>query len=148
MVITKELKETGLIILGVIVILLAVYFGGRYLERKRAEKEDNKAITPDKLPNSGNGVPLGWSPSNLAKRLNEAITGISLAWAYDGREQLFTELARLPTDDMFKLVFLDYYRMFDVSLVDDIADEWAFPGSDTAELKGIIINRASSLGIA
>jgi hypothetical protein len=144
----QEIKSTATIIGVALVVVVAIYLVGRFLGKKAAEKEGSKPIQPEDLPNSGSGIPQGWTPSNLSDRLRESIEGWSWRWMWDGNEQLWNELATLATDDMFKAVFLDYQRRYGESLLQNLNDEWVDLLSQMGEIRDRINQRANALGIA
>lgn len=103
----KQLK-ISLIIAGVaLTLILAVYFIGRRVGKKQEEK--NKPSSKD-LPNSGQGVPMGWDPEPLAKELHDVMDGI-----FDSpvkKNEAFSKLANLQHDDMVVAVYNQFNGMF------------------------------------
>lgn len=95
-------KYSNIIVLAVAVVLVII------ISSKITKALTQKArIDPDDLPNSGSGIPQGWTPSNMSDRLNDGISGINfLCWSSNG--DMFKALAQLDTDDMFTAVYHDY----------------------------------------
>lgn len=134
------LKQIGI----VLAILLLVYLVGRYTMKKKAEAEGKKPIRSEDLPNSGSGIPEGWTPENLIVKLRESLKGLSVGWMSGRNLTLYTELNAL-TDDQFTAVFKGYKNKYDRSLKDDISDEWVVYGTQTHVKAQLIIQKAERL---
>lgn len=103
-------------------------------------------IKPEDLPNSGDGIPEGWSPSNLSDRFYKMINGIN--WSLQPNGALFREYAELQTNDMFAAVALDYAQRYSSDLFDDINQELAVGLRDDSEYwQKAIMSRAKNMGI-
>ncbi|MEO0472801.1 MAG: hypothetical protein AAF206_24510, partial [Bacteroidota bacterium] len=81
----------------------------------------NPDYKDQKLPDSGNGIPSGWTPNAMAKRLHDVLSGINTGkmlqtwtswWSYnaghDERDRTLSEFANLGTDDMFVAVYNNF----------------------------------------
>lgn len=137
-------KQLAIAFVSIILIIVTIYLVGRYTMKKKAEKEGKKPIKSEDLPNSGSGVPTGWTPSYMSERLYNALKGISIGWMFEGKKTLYAELNGF-TDDQFTLVFKDYTRRYDRNLYDDLADEWVIYGTQEDVLVKLLLRRAERL---
>lgn len=112
-------RVTGIVLFVIVAVIL--YYSGR----RSGKSGTVKPIKAFQLPNSGKGIPEGWNPSDLAKRLYDNMSGIN--WTLKDNSTLFREFAQLPTDDMFVAVAIRYndaYKKSDrFGLRKDIEDE-------------------------
>jgi len=136
----KTLKVAGIEVL----IAITLYIAGRYTMKKKAEKEGKAPIKSEDLPNSGSGIPKGWTPSGIAERLYIALKGWSFGFLYAKNLRLYIELNAL-TNDQFVAVFKAYNRAYDKNLREDIAREWSAYGRETHQVEQIILDRAERL---
>jgi hypothetical protein len=60
------------------------------------------------LPNSGSGIPMGWEPGGLAKRLFDEMDGVNFLYDND----LYLEFANLPTEDMVVAVYNTFNSLY------------------------------------
>ena len=103
-------------------------------------------IKPGDLPNSGTGIPQGWTPSNLSDRLHNMIDGLNVFLRENAA--LLREYAQVPTNDMFAAVALDYGQRYRSNLFEDINGEVAVGLREDAERwKQAVLDRAKSLGL-
>lgn len=103
-------------------------------------------IKPEDLPNSGEGIPAGWTPSNLSDRLYAMIDGVN--WTLQPNGALLREYAELQTNDMFAAVALDYAQRYKGNLFDDINEELPVGLRDDAEYwQKAVLSRAKNMGI-
>lgn len=116
------------VIIGVIIIALAIFFFGRASKKGGV---GSKPLDPKDLPNSGSGIPSGWSPTPLVEKLYNAMEGVN--WLMTPNGDLFKELATLATDDMVAAVAIDFYNRYDERLYAWIQDETAVGLAQRAE---------------
>lgn len=99
-------------ILLIIAIILVIYYVGK--KKGMAGNGKSKWIKKWQLPDSGSGIPQGWSPSPLAQEvhdmLNRGPKGRNI-WLKPNKET-FKKLYELPTDDMFIAVNIDFNNRF------------------------------------
>lgn len=136
---TKKLSIefiAGMILLGLGLVALIVWL----------TKLIPPKIKPGDLPNSGSGIPQGWTPSNLSDRLFDLIDGMN--WTLRQNAQVFRELAELPSNDMFAAVALDYKARHGKDLFVEISNEVPVGIRDDAEhWKNAVLARAKSLNL-
>lgn len=102
------MKNTFPILITVVVLILviiAVYIVGRVQGKARGRQGQSE------LPNNGEGIPTGWSPSALSDRLYAVLKGANWStrvFFYDERDVVLSDLLNLATDDMFAAVSNDF----------------------------------------
>ena len=96
------LNKKVLIGVGILLVILFIYFSGK----KSGKDKNRKPPKPAPLPNNGQGIPQGWSPSGPAIRLHSAMEG----WGTD-YEAIWNALTGL-TNDQLAAVKNEFDRRF------------------------------------
>jgi|GEM_PF-1610906 len=123
-----------------IVVLLLVFLVGKALGK-------NKAFKPIKLPDNGQGIPVGWEPQMFAlvTELFKVMDGL-FTTSVD-KENAWVRLNVL-TNDQITAVYNEFNRQFGKknkgTLTDWIADEkWTAIGS----IQNQLVSRMKSIGL-
>jgi len=105
----------------VIIIVTVIFFYGRN------SASVNKPPKPKDLPNSGSGIPKGWSPSSSARKIHSSMSGIGTDTSL-----LFNTLDPL-TDDQLAAVFNEFNRLYSNEGEGDLF-QWFEDDLDSEEL--------------
>lgn len=107
----------GLLVVGLMVYL---YIAGRAAGKRKGQGSQAK------LPNSGKGVPVDWSPNSIVAQLHNALSGIS--GDPIKKQSAFSAMLALTADQM-TAVYNEFNRQFQGGPKGDtlykwIKDEW------------------------
>lgn len=97
-------------IITIVVVLVIVFYVGK----AKGASGRPRDIRPDQLPNSGSGIPQGWTPSDLANRLYDNFTGGLFGFRFGVvyNDKLYKEVYELPTNDMLAAVYWDFTNRY------------------------------------
>lgn len=129
-----------------VIIIIAVLF---FVVGRKTKKGGvgSKPLKPSDLPNSGNGIPAGWSPTPTAEAAYNMMKGLNFA-CYKSNGAMFKELAELDTDDMLAAVAIDFKNRYGESLLAWIQDEtpcgWV---PDSEKWKEVLLMRMNRLNL-
>ena len=89
----EKIKPFAIALLVLVVVMVIVYQAGK--------RRSQSKVPPLDLPNNGQGIPTGWSPDPLVKKLHDGMDGFG-SWDLPGsmRVEAWNELADLQTPDM------------------------------------------------
>lgn len=106
----NENKKIYIVIALSLGLLLFVYFVGRKLGKVKQQSKQGQD-TP--LPDSGSGIPAGWSPNGLVGRLHSAMDGLNVSWLWGNseRDDAFNTLASL-TKDQVVAVYNQFNKLY------------------------------------
>lgn len=129
------------LVAGIILLALALVALIVWLSKLTPPK-----IKPGDLPDSGSGIPQGWTPSNLSDRIFDIIDGMN--WTFRQNAQVFREFAELPSNDMFAAVAIDYKARHGKDIFVEINDEIPVGIRDDAEYwQKAVLSRAKNLNL-
>ena len=115
----KILKIAG-IVLGVFVVIAVIGYAKKLMikfglvkDPAQLDEDGNPAPPPPPapLPNSGSGIPQGWSPEPAARKIHNALRGIT-----EDEEAVYAAFSGLTQDQKvavineFNRLFFGYYR--------------------------------------
>ena len=73
-----------------------------------------------KLPNSGSGIPQGWTPEPTAQQLNGLMSGID--WGNTHEDDIY-QIVMALTPDQLAAVYNSYNTLFRADLLTDLNEE-------------------------
>ncbi len=127
--------------LFVVGLITYFYFAGRSAGKRKASGDQAK------LPNSGSGIPKGWTPTTVVEQLHDAIQGLD---STESKQRAFMVAYQL-TPDQLAAVYNAFNASYqegdpDRNLYQWIKDEVAAPlfGTDYQEL---LLTKMAQLGL-
>jgi hypothetical protein len=114
-------------------LVLFFYFSGKSAGKNKQKVKDGQKIADYekqiagqvKLPNSGSGIPLGWTPDGLVALLHETMDGADLFFANDDKISAFDKLSSL-TDDQITTVSNAFNLRFKKKDSDESLYQWIY----------------------